>query len=138
VDENGEPLVVWHYSPNKFKVFKEQVHGIFFTNNREHANVFGDVQYPVYISIKNPYIMDENELGASAAEYKYKDLDEENTNADGIIGYSIINYRTKDAVNEYNVRKSNQIKHVDNLGTFNPDDANMYHIQITRTVQNGQ
>jgi len=32
----------------------------------------------------------------------------------------------------------NQIKHVENLGTFNPDDANMYHIQITRTVQNGQ
>lgn len=127
VDLNGEPLVMWHHSPNKFKKFKEPSHGIFFTSNMGHSSVFGDVKYPVYLSIKNPYIMDEGELGASFAKYKYEELDEKNTNVDGIIGYTIINYRTKDTVDEYNVRKSNQVKHVKNLGTFNPEEDNIYY-----------
>ncbi len=60
VDENGEPLVVYHgvKKGDKFTIFQEWV-GSFFTPNKEYASGYTgegkkSVIMPVYLSIKNP------------------------------------------------------------------------------------
>lgn len=65
VDENGEPLVVWHGSSvNYITEFNENS---FFTENKEMATVYGlkflypgqaPSVYPVFLSIKNPNVYD--------------------------------------------------------------------------------
>ena len=63
VDENGEPLVVYHGSPNKFFVFKTQERPYFFSKNKENAENFvlsfkysKDMEittYNVFLNIRN-------------------------------------------------------------------------------------
>lgn len=68
VDENGEPLVVYHNSPNKFNTFKRENNstGIYFTSDRNYANRFGNENYAVFLNIKNirsmltPFYNDKN------------------------------------------------------------------------------
>lgn len=65
VDENGEPLVVWHGSSvNYITEFNENS---FFTENKEMATAYGlkflypgqaPSVYPVFLSIKNPNVYD--------------------------------------------------------------------------------
>jgi len=43
-----------------------------------------------------------------------------------------------DHENDFAIRQPNQVKHIENLGTWNPNDPNIYHIPVTRTIQNGQ
>ena len=40
VDENGEPLVVYHASPEKFNVFQKQEKAYFFSKNKDNAKYF--------------------------------------------------------------------------------------------------
>ena len=75
VDENGEPLVVYHYSRNDFSEFdfnllgsntdssgipsNDNRLGFFFTSERnlykKFGNALGDIEYATYLSIRNPY-----------------------------------------------------------------------------------
>lgn len=82
VDENGEPLVVYHGTSGKFDVFKGKYH--FFSDNENVAGGYGSQNpMPVYLSMKNPLIVDA--YGQSFGEiynaegYKkaYKDLTED-------------------------------------------------------------
>lgn len=56
VDENGEPLVVYHNSKKDFNTFKPNSNNyIYFTSNAEYAkNLKGGKQYEVFINSKNP------------------------------------------------------------------------------------
>lgn len=81
VDENGQPLVVYHGTNAKFDVFKGKYH--FFSDSENVAAGYGSENpMPVYLSMKNPLIVDA--YGQSFGEiynadgYKkaYKDLTE--------------------------------------------------------------
>ena len=65
VDENGEPLVAWHGTEDKFEIFdKSKIgskrpsfygKGFYFTSDKEYSDLFGDTKIPVYINSKKPY-----------------------------------------------------------------------------------
>ena len=73
VDENGEPLVVWHGTPKGgFSVFDTTGEGMsantgaWFTSRRENAQSYqeysdGESLYPVFLNIRNPYVIEGNE-----------------------------------------------------------------------------
>lgn len=61
VDENGEPLVVYHGThQNKFHVFefkRKSNFGFYFSNSKTNANTYGDLVIPVFLNIKKPLII---------------------------------------------------------------------------------
>lgn len=59
VDENGEPLVVYHGTNNEFNIFNKSTRGAFgkgfyFTQNLKEAKGYGEKIIKVFINIKNP------------------------------------------------------------------------------------
>lgn len=161
VDENGEPLVVWHGSESLFSEFqtRERKHdigvygkGFYFTSNKNTADNYGNhtYLYPVFLNIKEPYSAQEDFLDnfgnfdsvAEAIEhYKKEGFAEEELNetdfgnldsADGVIVNSV-----SENFNEVVVKNPNQIKHVKNLGTFSTEDDNIYqHVNEDDILRN--
>lgn len=174
VDENGEPLVVWHGTNKKFEEFKGKYArdfvnydgedykltygGFFFTSDKWYSYAYGNIHVPVYLNIKedlssyvpfmvpnNPfngdsYVDNYNELtgkgyisidSALSAEMAPKfDIDQVygiNPNNYGIIGKDI-GEESEDRW-EYVVYVANQIKHIENLGAFDPKTDNIYHVE---------
>lgn len=84
VDENGEPLVVYHGSPNDHiqKFDKNKIgsttdkgvmgRGFYFTPLKSYAKTYGKNIYPVYLNIKNPVtnLIDSDVIGRSYDELK--------------------------------------------------------------------
>ena len=143
VDENGEPLVVYHGTENGgFTVFDKDLiasEGGFYFNDRkavadEYATTpdgyepLGENKvYAVFLNIRNPYIKDfkgerYNEFWTEMDVVKEDEYD-------GFIAKNIIDNRFSDSENtipstDYVVLNSNQIKSAtDNIGTYseNPD-----------------
>jgi hypothetical protein len=67
VDENGEPLVVYHGSNKNFNIFQNSEQGtfgagIYFTSDKILANLFSDKNnisskiYEVFLNVRKPYI----------------------------------------------------------------------------------
>jgi len=105
VDENGEPLIVYHNSNAKFNTFnsnrKHNNIGIYFTPNKEYKEEFKQfggntgIEYAVFLRITNP---DYNYNKSS--EYINKDEYKEilSDNKDGVIGHSINKYKIIDSI----------------------------------------
>jgi hypothetical protein len=144
VDENGEPLVVYHGSKdNKITTFEFKIgKGIYsryssFTENKKLAESYGTIIYEVFLKIEKPYIIQGN------GEYIWKVIDgssspdtffDENVplNYNGIIFQKVIDFNGRlgskyvlDISDVYMVRNSNQIKLADGTNTTfdaeNPD-----------------
>ena len=71
VDENGEPLVVYHGMESDFYEFK---HGkaigsgdkfgylgeaFYATNDEDVARTYGDSVIPIFLNLKNPYVVND-------------------------------------------------------------------------------
>ena len=66
VDENGEPRVMYHGSPNLFDTFSydffgdtdpgDNGRGFYFAYRKETAKYYGDNIYPVFLNVKHPFI----------------------------------------------------------------------------------
>lgn len=107
--------------------------------------------YPVYLSIKTPFGLDaegknwdEFEYSIRKREGKYLEdyylKESESTNSDGLeVENYIDTYDYSDdrriMSTTYAVGRSIQIKHIENLGTFNPNDPNIYHISAEPNSQ---
>ena len=117
VDDSGKPLVVYHITPDKFTKFKRGVRsglsgkGIYFS---EHPlPQFGGIEMKVYLSIQNPItpkteLTGMREINSSGLPTKFiDDIFEKFPDFDGIINRS-----------EIVVKSPNQIKSVNNQGTF--------------------
>jgi hypothetical protein len=136
VDENGEPLVVYHGSANKFNIFdKKRVGenyfeskqgGFFFTQKLNtaknyaslHSNLENDgFVYYCFLNIKNPLVRNTNSEYYSPADrydisrHEYINELGSKKNIDGIIIFGT----KKD--NLYVVNNSNQIKLADGTNT---------------------
>ena len=80
VDENGEPLVVYHGTTySKFNSFKESNIGIFFTDSKEKATGYasGDASkvMGVFLNIKNPLINNNSRYWEKIFSEPYKKID---------------------------------------------------------------
>lgn len=129
VDENGEPLVVAHFTNNDFNIFdKNKIgstdvgdygKGFYFTglfDDNETENRYGNKRLLCFLNIKNPISDSENQamLYNRPIPNKY----------DGVIVG-----RFKD---EVVVKNPNQIKSAtNNNGEFSTTDANIRHSSIT-------
>lgn len=81
VNEKGEPLVVYHGSPEKFTIFDSEFmslhgsskgYGFYFSPDKKMAEGYGDVM-TVYLDIKNP--LSKDKLSISRKEMKNLILD---------------------------------------------------------------
>lgn len=141
VDENGEPLLVWHHSPSKgiyeFNVpdistdpWEQTYTGIFFSTDKKYSRVFGDAAYPCFLSIKNPVLMESISSGSIA---KFRSIDafaseiEGATPSDGAIGYDAKTMSVYSTGTEYVAFHPNQIKSaIENVGSFDVEKNNIY------------
>lgn len=62
IDDNGEPLVVYHGSELKFSVFSNvynpRIQGFFFSSELSNAETYGYNIVSVFLNLINPYIID--------------------------------------------------------------------------------
>ena len=186
VDENGEPIVVYHGSSKWFRVFnngKEQHHSnapdgsIFMTDNRDVANSYvnwygpSDGQmppqahdvyldendprhksyggyvhreggiYPLFVNMRNPKVVDFNgRTWQSSSDDILEDADindyanwAKEDGYDGLIARNIIDVGFTDltaenlpAATDYVVFDSTQVKSIDNRGTFDSGNPDIY------------
>lgn len=113
VDENGEPLVVYHGTNAKFDTFKSDTNRIFTTVSKEQAFEYG-TPMEIFVNAKN--IKESNK-----GQYDYDDVDQKNYD-----GYSYF-LDNNEAIIVFN---PNQIKSATgNIGTFS---NNEYDINARR------
>lgn len=194
IDENGEPLVVWHGGVNNIEQFKlpDNFAEIDFTTfqniewaKKEGYNISSEQEdfynshgyikgfvykptgiyfakdqvvsrsyfgrrneedtglYPVYLNIKNPNITNKNGKQMHDDSSTVEDLQTAiNNNQDGVIIEDVRDFGPNDeermnwdtgefavnATTDYIIFNPNQVKHVENLGTFDPNNPNIYHV----------
>ena len=135
VDENGEPLVVYHGSKNNFTKFdydhlKKADSGFFFTSDNNYANNFGN-SGAFFLNIKNP-----NNTEEALDLYSVETLltTDYKIGTDGIIGHDNPNTgeNIKSNGTEYVALNPNQIKSAtDNVGTFSRENNDIQYSIIT-------
>jgi hypothetical protein len=133
---NGKPLSVYHGSSKEFDVFMGDT---FFTDDYMNADGYagGEYVYEVYLRIKKPLIIDCKEKKWDEIEHEYGSSTVEivgnvdRGKYDGVIFVDIkdswiddVDYQ--DASTVYAAFYPNQIKSVDNDGTWDMDDDNIY------------
>jgi hypothetical protein len=89
VDENGEPLVVYHGTDDVRNVFKKGESGalgpgIYTTQRKDHAKAYGTHVQSLYANTKNPLIIEDiGRLDITEAIARDKKFEEENFNSRG-------------------------------------------------------
>jgi hypothetical protein len=75
VDENGEPLVVYHRSKKKFYFFdiEKQLNGwlgkgFYFSENKSEFKEYGGKLFSVFLNVKNPFVV----VGQSPSDFLYE------------------------------------------------------------------
>ncbi len=150
VDENGRPLVVYHGSAYKFDEFDNVFgrRGIYFSSDKELSKTYtlrstSDSIYNVYLKIEKPLVLDykgkdyTSEVEANGKKYtEFDDIvsDVKEQDYDGVIarnildlGYSATQEDINKIADDYVAFEPNQIKSVNNRGTFSPDTGNIYY-----------
>ena len=132
VDEEGNPLVVYHGTKADFTEFKrskggEFGSGMYFSDNPDSARMFGGFQsgsaevitMPVYLSLKNPLITNDRNIprGAGIKSLMKKGYD-------GVIG------TTPNGQKQYIAFGAK--------GTFDPSDPNIMHMPAGKAGKGGQ
>ena len=135
VDENGEPLVVYHGSDAEFEVFDRtkgrsgmDIQGMFFSPWAYESEGYGKNVRAFFLNIKNPAtgsksyeVFSKYESGNYAGIKARDEL--EHSGYDGVASGNM-----EDEDLEFIAFEPNQIKSAtDNNGAFSPDDANIYH-----------
>lgn len=133
-----KPKVFYHNSNNKFNTFDNSKigssndlgwlgKGHYFFGDKNEGQMYGKIQYPVYLKVKNPYFISQAEQKSlmEASERGDKKFIEAFTNNLKQDGYDAV-YYNGDLRQEIVVFDPNQIKSVKNQGTFNPKNPNIY------------
>lgn len=148
VDENGEPLVVYHRTPNVFNVFDinkigsttdsgQYGKGFYFGIDDNRAE--GDNLIEAFLNIKNPFYITENSHSSVLANvFNREEKEYPNWAKNRFNEEEIQELNNKDGVidliedNEFVVKNSNQIKSAtDNIGTFSNEDDDIRHSSVT-------
>lgn len=137
VVENGKPLPVYHGTSTEIEEFED--FPTYFTDDYMNAEGYagGEYVYEVYLSIKRPLIIDccdkkwndlKTEYGTSTREV-VSNVD--SSEYDGVIFINIKDNwiddeEYQDSGTVFVTFKANQIKSIDNDGTWNIDDNDIY------------
>lgn len=132
IDGEGKPLVVYHtgtmgdaYDITKSRSYSGtpdyEIPGIYLTSNQEESLDYGTKEQvkKLYVSIQNPFKGNTNEL--------HKQLGTWRKVMDSLIEQGYDGIIDDDGLGEIIAFNSNQIKSVDNAGTFDENNANIYY-----------
>ena len=107
VDENNEPLIVYHGTENEFDVFSKELRGatdpgdgglgFYFSPRKDVSEMYGSNIKPVYLSIKNPVPKEKFQMTDSFGREKAKSITlREKIQEDiDIVEFSIKDYEEK-------------------------------------------
>lgn len=148
VDENGEPLVVYHGTPKNFSTFKDGI--IFTTTNETAADKHYGKAMPLFINIRNVKTID-----YKGKDYTQNPLKEEypkpenifdtidniaRVNKDkGFDGTIILNVKdsTSYGIDEYIATNPNQVKSAtNNTGRFSTSNNEIYNYEVDNSNVN--
>ena len=128
VDENGEPLIVYHGTYEDFSVFDRErsrantdIQGIFFSPLQEESAGYGPNVRAFFLNLRNP--ADYRTAYAAFDNFRGQD------NA-GIKAREYLENQSYDGVNfdgeEYIAFEANQIKSINNNGNFDADNPDIF------------
>lgn len=135
VDEQGRPLVVYHGTDVEFDSFNKSRTGIFFNTTKKLSKLYGTELYSVYLKIENPFIVPKKEFELNGIKLQPNAFDTINIQAEKMGYDGVINKDVYDSPlpqmgsflgDNYTVFEPNQIKSVDNRGTYSSDTGNIY------------
>lgn len=139
VNKEGEPLVVYHGSDKEFDTFSTKnmngYGGAYFSRYKDVSEVYGNIK-EVYLSLKNPLIIDADyKIYDSIEKPDFIETKDKTVDTQQIAAYArdngydgVIVKNVKEAgkfTDDYIAFEPNQIKSVDNKGTFNKDSNNI-------------
>ena len=160
VDNNGEPLVVYHITENEenknipFNIFntKRSIYdkGSFFTSDKKYAESLAEFKgyknpfiYEVFLNIKKPYQTENAKLNNNSVTKIIDSSYYMVYDNDGIIGHDEYNREHEESVlkksngYEYVVTNPNQIKSaIDNIGAFSKKNNDIYY--ENENIKNGK
>ena len=136
VDENGDPLVVYHGANKDFTEFsKDSIksprfgYGFYFSNNNDgpYARGSGAVVMPVHLSIKKPYYVPDGVIEFEYEGYSGNWMENSKNWTSDMQkkGYDGVIWKRSDGKNVYVAFESNQIKSVFNNGLFDASNPNI-------------
>ena len=153
VDEQGEPLVVYHGTTGQFTEFRPSTYGkhgpgIYFTDNASEANLYAEAAewddetrkhkgqvHSTYLSMQSPLRLESGDVpadvipGLQEVLYETKAQDEQQVIQQAIkdAGYDgIIEIGEEGVSNEYVVFDPTQVKSATaNVGTYDPGDPDI-------------
>lgn len=142
LDKNGEPLVVYHESPNMFNIFDtskkrynvHEVTGIWASPINRKGRGYGENIYPLFLNLRNPINTSIKQVKTINELRILENNTLKNINSDGAILDTVdkFGYET-----QYYVKKANQVKSAtDNNGNFSNEDDNIYHSSVTELANN--
>lgn len=137
VDENGEPLVVYHESPNIFNVFDvskkrynvHEVNGIWASPINRKGKGYGENIYPLFINLRKPIRTSVEQVTNIIELRTLENKALKDNNSDGAILNTIdkFGYET-----QYYVKNPNQVKSAtDNVGTFSTTNDDIRYSSVT-------
>ena len=154
VDTNGNPIVCYHGSRSIFNIFKQSAeykhglsygalgNGFYFSDRLDDAQEYGSKIYKCYLKIVNPYtnILRPKDYYAEKHNIKYpksfSDLSGKYPEYSEITDEQITDFLISEGFDgiisnklgstEYVYFNSNQIKSIENDGTWDIDDDNIY------------
>ena len=148
VDENGEPLIVYHSGYEDIKVFNGDEYGNIYFGDYMTAATYSGLPTKVFLSIRNPLLIDGKgeEIGdAVEKQYPGQRRLSANVDYDGVIyshvkdvGDGIMNfdisgiemfwndYKKQNYGTVYSINNPNLVKSIDNRGTFSIQDNNIH------------
>ena len=150
IDRNGEPIVVYHGSPNEFTAFDPEMIGtrwladdigFFFSSDRSLAEESyadnGGYLYPVFLNLRNPLVANDawsrrfygrdvywsDDDAISLWDSNQQDIiNAMQPENDGVIVHGARRYPDM-----YVALRPEQIKSINNRGTFDPSNPDIYY-----------
>lgn len=136
VDENGEPLVVYHESPNKFTTFDtskkrynvHDVKGIWTSTIDRKGRGYGENIYPLFVNLRNPDYTDVHSTKNIIELRRVENEALQNPNNDGAI---LKTFDKSGFETQIYVKDPNQVKSAtQNIGTFSRTNDDIRYREI--------